>query len=95
MELWTKQHAYCVIPSVIAFILITILLNKLIGKKDLKIRMIPFQIITIILLILEVIKQVTSIIKGYDLYYILYIFVLYFYLYYQLCHFIKANIKIW
>ena len=37
MELWTLEHAYCVIPSVIAFILITILLNKLIGKKDLKI----------------------------------------------------------
>ena len=70
MELWTKQHAYCVIPSVIAFILITILLNKLIGKKDLKIRMIPFQIISVIFLILEVIKQVSSIIKGYDLYYI-------------------------
>lgn len=70
MELWTLEHAYCVIPSVIAFILITILLNKLIGKKDLKIRMIPFQIITVILLVLEVIKQVTSIINGYNLYYI-------------------------
>ena len=32
--------------------------------------MIPFQIISVILLILEVIKQVYSIIKGYDLYYI-------------------------
>ena len=70
MELWTIAHALCIIQSVIVFLLITILLNVLIGKKDLKIRMIPFQIVTIILLILELVKQVYSLSKGYNLYHI-------------------------
>lgn len=70
MNLWTFEHAITLIPTIIVMILITFVLNFFVGKKDLKIRMIPFQILAVILFISEIIKQVLSIIKGYNLYYL-------------------------
>ena len=70
MELWTYEHAITLIPAAIVMILITFVLNRFLGKKSLKVRMIPFQILAVILFISEVIKQVLSIIEGYNLYYI-------------------------
>jgi hypothetical protein len=51
-------------------LILAIVLKLWLGKKDDKIRIIPLQIVTVILLILEVFKQVISIIRGYDLYHI-------------------------
>jgi hypothetical protein len=70
MQLWTLEHFVTIVPAVIIMILITIVLSKVLGNKPHHIRMIPFQILAVILLLSEIIKQVLSIINGYDLYHI-------------------------
>lgn len=70
MELWTKEHFWQLVPSVIIMIIIALVLNKFIGNKPLKIRMIPFQILAVLLFISEIGKQVISFSRGYDLYHI-------------------------
>ena len=70
MELWTKEHFWQLIPTEIAMIIIAIILNKLIGKKSLKVRMIPFQVLAVLLFLSEVGKQYFSFQRGYDLYHI-------------------------
>lgn len=67
---WTKEHAITLIPASIVMILLTFVLRIFLKNKPLKIRMIPFQVITVILLVIEVGKQVYSISHGYDLYHI-------------------------
>ena len=68
MELWTKQHAVTLLPSVAAMIVLTLLLRRWLGDKTHKIRMIPIQIIAVVLLVLEAGKQGYSLYHGYDLY---------------------------
>lgn len=70
MELWTKEHFWQLIPTEIVMIIIAIILNKLIGKKSLKIRMIPFQVLAVLLFLSEIGKQYLSFKQGYDLYHI-------------------------
>ncbi|MBQ7872972.1 MAG: hypothetical protein IJ360_03250 [Clostridia bacterium] len=70
MELWTKEHFWQLVPSVIVMIIIALVLNKFIGNKPLKIRMIPFQILAVLLFISEIGKQVISFSRGYNLYHI-------------------------
>lgn len=70
MELWTAEHAKTLLPAVAVMIVIAAILRITIGKKDLKIRMIPFQIVASILFAIEVGKQVMSLLQGYDLYHL-------------------------
>lgn len=70
MELWSATHAKTLIPAVIIMLILAIALRKLLRKKDLKVRMIPFQIVACILFVLEIGKQVLSLYKGYDLYHL-------------------------
>ncbi len=70
MELWSPNHVKTLLPSFIIMIILGIILRIFLGKKPEKIRMIPFQICTVFILILEIIKQVLSIAEGYDLYHI-------------------------
>jgi hypothetical protein len=70
MQLWTKEHAITLLPAVAIMIVIAAVLRLTIGKKDLKIRMIPFQILAVILFLLEIGKQVDSFRGGYDLYHL-------------------------
>ncbi len=70
MELWSQNHVKTLLPSFIVMIILGVILRIFLGKKPEKIRMIPFQICTIFILVLEVIKQVKSFIDGYDLYHI-------------------------
>ncbi|MBO5322845.1 MAG: YwaF family protein [Oscillospiraceae bacterium] len=70
MELWTPQHAQTLLPALGIMIVIAIILRLTIGKKDLKIRMIPFQILACILFAIEIGKQIVSFEGGYDLYHI-------------------------
>ena len=70
MELWSPAHIKTLLPAMGVMLLLSILLRVLLGKKDLKIRMIPVQIIAVILLALEVGKQAVSFSRGYDLYHI-------------------------
>ena len=68
MELWTPLHAVTLLPAMALMIVITVVLQLTIGKMDRKIRIIPIQVIAVILLALEVAKQIFSITRGYDLY---------------------------
>ena len=70
MELWTKEHFWQLIPTGIIMIIIALILNKFIGDKPLKIRMIPYQILAVLLFLSEIGKQVLSFQRGYDLYHI-------------------------
>ena len=70
MELWSQNHVKTLLPSFIVMIILGVILRIFLGKKPEKIRMIPFQICTVFLLVLEIIKQVKSFIDGYDLYHI-------------------------
>lgn len=70
MQLWTPEHAKTLIPALAVMIVIGIMLRLTIGKKDLKIRMIPFQILACLLFIIEIGKQIYSFRHSYDLYHI-------------------------
>ena len=70
MNLWTFEHTITLIPTILIMILITFVLNFFIGDKPLKVRLLPFQVLAVILVISEIIKQVLSVIQGYNLYYI-------------------------
>lgn len=70
MELWTREHKMTLLPALAVILLIGILTRWLLGKKDYRVRLIPVQVITCLLLALEVGKQVASFMQGYDLYHI-------------------------
>lgn len=70
MELWSKAHIKTLLPAIGIMILLSLILRAFLGKKPLKIRMIPIQIIACILILLEIGKQVISFKNGYDLYHI-------------------------
>lgn len=70
MQLWTPEHAKTLLPALAVMLVIGIVLRITLGKKDIKIRMIPFQIISCILFALEIGKQVLSAVEGYDLYHL-------------------------
>ena len=70
MELWTSAHAKSLPPALLVMLILCIILRKVLGKQELRIRMIPMQIIAVILLLLEIGKQAVSLSRGYDLYHI-------------------------
>lgn len=67
MELWTTEHAKTLPPAMAVMIIIAVIL-RVVLKKDEKIRMIPIQVLTCVLLAMEVGKQALSLVQGYDLY---------------------------
>lgn len=70
MELWSPQHLKTLIPSILIMLALSTAGFFLLGKKSLKIRILPIQIISGILIILELGKQIISFQNGYDLYHI-------------------------
>lgn len=70
MQLWTPEHAKTLPPAVLAMLVIAFILRHFLKEKARNVRMIPFQILTCILLLLEVGKQSLSFARGYDLYHI-------------------------
>ena len=71
MELWTSAHGRTLIPATILMIIFSLVLRHFLIKKDLKHRMIPFQILAVILFIIEIGKQIDSFADGsYDLYHL-------------------------
>lgn len=70
MKMWTKEHAMLLIPAFAVMIALSILLGYLLRNKEEKYRMIPIQIISVILLVLGVIKQVYYLTRpeGYDMF---------------------------
>ena len=70
MQLWTPEHAQTLLPSIIAMIAIAIVLRLCLRRCSHKVRMIPVQIIAVILFAIEIGKQWISISRGYDLYHL-------------------------
>lgn len=70
MVLWTPEHIQTLLPALIVMVVIAVGLRLCLGKKDLKTRMIPLQVIALILVLLEAGKQAVSFDRGYDLYHI-------------------------
>ena len=70
MELWTDTHAKTILPAVMVMAALSVLLRKLLIHREQKVRMIPVQIITVLLVLLEAGKQILSFSRGYDLYHI-------------------------
>ena len=70
MGLWTVTHARTVLPAVAGMLLLAALLGRILDKKPEKTRILPMQVIAVILLLLELGKQVISFMRGYDLYHI-------------------------
>lgn len=70
MQLWSSAHLKTLLPALIVMVFVTVLLRLILKDKPLRVRMIPLQIIAVVLLLLEVGKQTVSFIKGYDLYHI-------------------------
>lgn len=70
MELWTQEHAKTLPAALAVMVVAAVILRVTIGKKDIKIRMIPFHVLTCLLLLLEVGKQGISLYRGYDLYHL-------------------------
>ena len=70
MELWTPEHAKTLLPAILIMAVFALVLRLWLGRKSLKVRMIPLQIATCLLLLLEVGKQVLSLKQGYDLYHL-------------------------
>ena len=70
MALWTPEHKATLIPAVVVMVLVAIGLRFLLGKREHKIRMIPFQVLACILFLIEIGKQVYSFMRGYDLYHL-------------------------
>ena len=68
MTLWTPTHVQTLLPAIIVMLVIALVLRKTLGKKDRKIRMIPFQFFSCVLVLLEIGKQALSFHRGYDLY---------------------------
>ena len=72
MQLWTPAHLKTLLPALAVMVVLTVILRLVLKDKPLRVRMIPLQIIAIILLLLEVGKQISSFMRpeGYDLYHI-------------------------
>ena len=69
MGLWTIQHFYQVVPSFLAFAVMAFIAAKTLGKCKPQLRYIPLQVISVVLLVLEVMKQINAVKGGsYDLY---------------------------
>ena len=70
MALWSSEHARTLLPALAVMVLVAVILRLTIGKKCLRIRMIPFQLLACLLFLIEVGKQLVSFRDGYDLYHI-------------------------
>jgi len=64
---WTWLHFVTYIPCLTLYILSAILIGKWLKNKDENVRLIPIHIISAILIILEIIKQIKSFSIGYQL----------------------------
>ena len=70
MELWTTAHASTLLPAMIIMAGLAVALHFLLRHKPDQIRMIPFHIISALLVGLEIMKQAVSLHRGYDLYHL-------------------------
>ena len=74
MQLWEQQQIQTLLPSIAVMLVVSIVLRRFLIHKEWKIRMIPFQIVAILIVLLEIGKQSLSFVDGYDLYHLLFHF---------------------
>lgn len=70
MELWTVEHAKTLLPALALMLVLAWVLRRIMANSSHKLRMLPIQIIAIVLLVLEIGKQTVSLARGYDLYHL-------------------------
>lgn len=70
MELWSPEHIKTLLPALLVMIVLSVIFRRILGKRSLNTRMIPIQVIAVLLILLEIGKQVASFRRGYDLYHI-------------------------
>lgn len=68
MQLWTYEHAITVLPGLLVMFLLAVVLRKFLKDKPYQVRMIPLSVIAVLLVLLELGKQGTSLMRDYDLY---------------------------
>ncbi len=68
MGLWTVEHAVTLLPAVAVMILVAVFMRRWLKNKEEKYRMLPIQIIAVMLILLEIGKQGLHLARGYDLY---------------------------
>lgn len=70
MQLWTRDHAMTVLPTLAGMLVLCAVLRIALRKKSLETRMLPLKIIGVLIVLLEIGKQCVSFSRGYDLYHI-------------------------
>ena len=70
MGLWTFLHAVSVLPTFCLMLIISLLMRKFLIQKPFEIRMLPIKIIAVIMILIEIGKQIYSASIGYNLYHI-------------------------
>ena len=55
---WTPLHAYTLIPQFIVYAALAFFLSRALRNKDFETKLLPLKICTILLLVLEVAKQI-------------------------------------
>ena len=70
MGLWSHEHVITIFPAFAIMIAVAILMRKLLINKSFEVRMIPIKIISVILVVIEIGKQICSASRGYNLYHI-------------------------
>ena len=70
MKFWSIEHVFTFIPTFLIMIAFSILLKKILKNKSYEEKMLPIKIISVILVVIEIGKQITSFIQGYNLYHI-------------------------
>lgn len=68
--MWSLEHLFTLVPCLILFVAISLLLRKFLLNKDEEYKLIPIGIVAGLLVILEIIKQIKSIMIGYNFYHI-------------------------
>lgn len=70
MGFWTHEHVISIIPTFILMLVFAIVLRKLLINKSYETRMLPIKLIAVILVIIEILKQVISYRRGYNLFHL-------------------------
>lgn len=67
---WTPLHVYTLIPQFVVYIALAFILSRALKNKSYETQLLPLKICTILLLVLEVAKQIMGVVTGYATYWI-------------------------
>jgi len=66
VQFWTLTHVKIQLPLMALMVVVAWLLCRLLKGRAERVRMIPFQVVAAVIALLEIIKQVKSLVDGYD-----------------------------